>query len=470
MLDFVEQHVQRGTGDAVAVGLTGFPDDDDADDDGDVLVLPGDTPLLRPVDGRRARARAPRRAAPPARSSPARLDDPTGYGRVVPRQGRPGGPHRRAGRRHAPRSARSTRSTRRSTASAVSVLAPALRRLQPRERAGRVLPDRRRRGAARRRLPGRRRRGRRRRRDRRASTTGCSWPRPRPSCGAARTTRGSARASRWSTRAAPTSTPPCELAPDVTLFPGTILQGAHGRRSRARDRSRHAAGRLHRRRRRRRRPVDRPRRRDRRRRASSVRTRCSSPGASMPDGAVTGPFYTALGPTTGLDRRDRGRLDAGARHQEEAAACTPAAATRRWPRTSPRTSASSSASRTSGRSPTASRTAASASRSAAPTSSSSRPTAARVNDSIMEQLDHDRRRQAGVGQAHHRGLPAYGYSRQDRKAEGREPIAAKLVADLLTAAGRRPDRVGRPALRSDPGLLRRAGRPPHRRCPCCSTT
>ncbi|MDD9368784.1 MAG: NTP transferase domain-containing protein [Acidimicrobiales bacterium] len=50
-LEFVEQRVQNGTGDAVAVGLTGIPDDDldgrDADD-GDVLVLPGDTPLIRP--------------------------------------------------------------------------------------------------------------------------------------------------------------------------------------------------------------------------------------------------------------------------------------------------------------------------------------------------------------------------------------------------------------------------------------
>jgi bifunctional UDP-N-acetylglucosamine pyrophosphorylase / glucosamine-1-phosphate N-acetyltransferase len=50
-LEFVEQRVQNGTGDAVAVGLTGLPDDDldalDADD-GDVIVLPGDTPLIRP--------------------------------------------------------------------------------------------------------------------------------------------------------------------------------------------------------------------------------------------------------------------------------------------------------------------------------------------------------------------------------------------------------------------------------------
>lgn len=32
-------------------------------------------------------------------------------------------------------------------------------------------------------------------------------------------------------------------------------------------------------------------------------------------------------------------------------------------------------------------------------------------------------------------LPYYGYSRQDRKAKSRQPISAKLVADLLTVAG-----------------------------------
>src|SRR6187399_3172438 len=39
VLDFVEQHVQRGTGDAASVGLTVFPDDDLDEEDGDVLVL-----------------------------------------------------------------------------------------------------------------------------------------------------------------------------------------------------------------------------------------------------------------------------------------------------------------------------------------------------------------------------------------------------------------------------------------------
>jgi len=48
ILDFVEQHVPRGTGDAASVALTAFPDDVDADD-GDIVVLPGDTPLLRPA-------------------------------------------------------------------------------------------------------------------------------------------------------------------------------------------------------------------------------------------------------------------------------------------------------------------------------------------------------------------------------------------------------------------------------------
>jgi ribose-phosphate pyrophosphokinase len=58
-----------------------------------------------------------------------------------------------------------------------------------------------------------------------------------------------------------------------------------------------------------------------------------------------------------------------------------------------------------------------------------------VNDSLMEQLimiDAAKRASAKRITA---VCPRYGYARQDRKAEGREPITAKLVADLLTAAG-----------------------------------
>ena len=63
------------------------------------------------------------------------------------------------------------------------------------------------------------------------------------------------------------------------------------------------------------------------------------------------------------------------------------------------------------------------------------PTALNVNEDLMELLiliDACRRASARRVTA---VIPHYGYARQDRKARGREPISAKLVANLLTVAG-----------------------------------
>lgn len=65
------------------------------------------------------------------------------------------------------------------------------------------------------------------------------------------------------------------------------------------------------------------------------------------------------------------------------------------------------------------------------------PTSRPVNDNLMELLimiDAMRRASARRITA---VIPYYGYARQERKSKSRDPISAKLVANLITAAGAR---------------------------------
>jgi bifunctional UDP-N-acetylglucosamine pyrophosphorylase / glucosamine-1-phosphate N-acetyltransferase len=79
-IEFVEQRVQRGTGDAASVGLTPFADSVDAEDD--VLVLTADTPLLR-AETLADLATEHRLADAAATLLTTEVDDPRGYGRII---------------------------------------------------------------------------------------------------------------------------------------------------------------------------------------------------------------------------------------------------------------------------------------------------------------------------------------------------------------------------------------------------
>jgi bifunctional UDP-N-acetylglucosamine pyrophosphorylase / glucosamine-1-phosphate N-acetyltransferase len=80
-IEFVEQPVQRGTGDAVAVALTANAFDDLEVDD-DLLVLLADAPLIRP-ETLAMLATEHRLGEAAATLLTARLGDPAGYGRVI---------------------------------------------------------------------------------------------------------------------------------------------------------------------------------------------------------------------------------------------------------------------------------------------------------------------------------------------------------------------------------------------------
>ena len=131
-VSFVEQTVQRGTGDAAMVGLDSFPGDD-LDDDSTVVVLPGDTPLLRPetLEALVASHVANEYAATLISTV---LDDPTGYGRIVRAPSRTGDGRviRIVEQRDADEDQRAIREVNTSMyAFRRDLLAPALRHLDP---------------------------------------------------------------------------------------------------------------------------------------------------------------------------------------------------------------------------------------------------------------------------------------------------------------------------------------------------
>ena len=126
-IEFVEQPTQQGTGDATAMGLTGFSAD--LAEGSDVVVLPGDTPLLRPAT-LAALVRFHRAQNAAATLLTAELDDPTGYGRVV--RGRDDLVARVVEDADCDREEKAIREVNTSIyCFRHSLLAPALRRLQP---------------------------------------------------------------------------------------------------------------------------------------------------------------------------------------------------------------------------------------------------------------------------------------------------------------------------------------------------
>ncbi len=58
-----------------------------------------------------------------------------------------------------------------------------------------------------------------------------------------------------------------------------------------------------------------------------------------------------------------------------------------------------------------------------------------INDAIIEHLAMVDAAKRGSAKRITAVMPYYGYSRQDRKAEGREPITAKLIANMFAVAG-----------------------------------
>jgi bifunctional UDP-N-acetylglucosamine pyrophosphorylase/glucosamine-1-phosphate N-acetyltransferase len=292
-LTFVEQHTQLGTGDAASVGLTGLPDDDGPDaDDHDVLVLPGDMPLLRPSTIAEL-VNTHREADAACTVLTARVPEPGSYGRVV--RGNDGGVLRIV--EAADASPEETAIDEINTAVYCfrrSLLAPALRRLTPENAQGEyyltdvvgVLREAGYRVAA----------------VEVADAAEGEGINDRVQLAAAEAELRRRTNERW-LRAGVTMLDPAstyldstvKLGSDVTLFPGTILQGdtVIGSGSEIGPHTRLVdcvigPGSV----------VEQSNGRD-----AEVGSQCTvgpfaslSPGAALPDGTVTGPFYAAAGP------------------------------------------------------------------------------------------------------------------------------------------------------------------------------
>ena len=81
-LDFVEQTVRRGTADAAQIGLRSFGSDEVSELDFDVLVLPGDMPLLTSETLIQLQ-RHHEKSGSVATLLTAEFEDPSGYGRII---------------------------------------------------------------------------------------------------------------------------------------------------------------------------------------------------------------------------------------------------------------------------------------------------------------------------------------------------------------------------------------------------
>jgi bifunctional UDP-N-acetylglucosamine pyrophosphorylase/glucosamine-1-phosphate N-acetyltransferase len=224
LIDFVEQVVQRGTGDALMAGLTAFPDEPDDDEGGgDVLVVPGDTPLLLPSTLAELVA-VHREAGAAATVLTACVPDPTGYGRVV--RGRDGGVARVVEQADATADEREIDEINTGIyCFRRSVLAPALRRLSPQNALGEyyltdvleVLSDA---GYPVRSLEA-------------EDARTCMGVNDRVQLAAAEAELRRRTNERWLRQGVTMLDPErtyldttVRLAPDVTLFPGVILQGS----------------------------------------------------------------------------------------------------------------------------------------------------------------------------------------------------------------------------------------------------